>query len=124
VDGAASRYDFERANVVAVGFSNGANIAASLLLRQPNALRRAILLSPMVPFEPSPLPNLAGTAVFVGAGKHDPVTAPEETQALVAMLRAAGAAVTVHWTDGGHGVTEAEVDAARHWLGTTLAGPG
>src|SRR5690606_6783393 len=70
---AAEAYGFRPDGVVAVGFSNGANIASSLLLRQPGILRGAILLSPMVPFEPELLPDLAGTFVFIGAGRRDPI---------------------------------------------------
>ena len=60
-----------RSGIVAVGFSNGANIAASLLLRDPGLLRGAVLLAPMVPFEPDSLPDLSGTAVLIGAGRAD-----------------------------------------------------
>ena len=74
LEGAATRYGFDPGRVVAVGFSNGANIAASLLLRHPGRLRGAVLLSPMVPFEPEPAPDLGGTPVFIGAGKAGPVT--------------------------------------------------
>lgn len=113
---AAERYGFDPRGIVAVGFSNGANIAASLLLRRPGVLRGAVLLSPMVPFEPVRPPALAGTSVFVGAGRMDPIAPPAHAERLAAILRSAGADVTSHWSAGGHSVTPDEVDAAREWL--------
>jgi predicted esterase/catechol 2,3-dioxygenase-like lactoylglutathione lyase family enzyme len=110
--------------IVAVGFSNGANIAASLLLRYPGVLRAAVLLSPMVPFEPDPLPDLKGTAVFVGAGRSDPMVPAPQTERLAELLRRSGADVTVHWDAGGHAVTEGELDTARAWLAREVTPPG
>lgn len=123
IDGAASAYGFDRANVVAVGFSNGANIAASLLLKRGAVLRGAALLSPMLPFEPEAAPALAGTAVFVGAGRDDPLVPAAQVERLAELLRGAGAEVAVHWHAGGHGLTPGEVEAARAWLGR-IATPG
>ena len=119
---AARAYDLRPDGVVAVGFSNGANIAASLLLRRPGVLRGAVLLSPMVPFEPEPLPDLRGTSVFIGAGRTDPMVPADQTERLAALLREAGADVTLHWEEGGHGVTKGEVDAAAQWIAQCLAG--
>ena len=116
IDGAAATYGLDRDGIVAVGFSNGANIAASLLLRNGATLRGAVLLSPMVPFDPETLPDLSGVPVFIGAGKADPIAPPESAERLAELLRRAGAEVTVHWTTGGHTVTNGELDAARGWL--------
>ncbi|HEX6537352.1 MAG TPA: VOC family protein [Gemmatimonadaceae bacterium] len=122
---AATRaYELEPDGVVAVGFSNGANIAASLLLRRPGVLRGAVLLSPMVPFESDSLPDLGGTAVFIGAGRNDPMVPPEQTERLADLLRRSGADVTLHWEPGGHGVTTGEVDAAKRWIAHCLAAQG
>ena len=116
VERAVATYGLERDGIVAVGFSNGANIAASLLLRRPGLLRGAVLLSPMVPFEPAVPPRLAGTAVFIGAGKHDPIAPAAQAERLAELFRRSGADVTLHWEAGGHAVTRAEVEAARAWL--------
>lgn len=113
---AAEAYRLDPHGIVAVGFSNGANIAASVLLRKPGLLRGAVLLSPMVPFEPSTMPNLSGTAVFIGAGRRDPIVPPENTERLAAILREAGASVTLHWEAGGHTVADGELRAAREWI--------
>jgi glyoxalase family protein len=116
IEAAAKTYELNRDGIVAVGFSNGANIAASLLLSRPGLLRGAVLLSPMVPFEPDAPPDLTGTFVFIGAGRADSIAPPEQAEHLAELLRRAGAAVTVHWESGGHTLTDGEVDAARQWL--------
>ena len=122
VDGAAETYALDPRRVVAVGFSNGANIAGSLLLRRPGLVRRAVLLSPMVPFEPDPLPDLKDTSVFVGAGRSDAMVPAAQTERLVSLLRDAGADVTVHWEKGGHAIAPAEISAAQKWLASGLVG--
>jgi predicted esterase len=116
VEAATLSYHLEPDGIVAVGFSNGANIAASLLLRRPGLLRGAVLLSPMVPFEPDALPRLEGTAVFIGAGRSDPIALPEQAERLARLLQHAGAEVHLHWDPDGHAVTQEELDAAREWL--------
>src|SRR5690606_9766709 len=120
VRAAAETYQLDRDRIVAVGFSNGANIAASLLLRHPGVLRGAVLLSPMVPFEPEQLPDLSGTSVFIGAGRTDPLVPAELAERLADLLRQAGADVTLHWEPGGHAVTREEVEEARQWIARCL----
>ena len=106
ITAAATTYGLDRDGIVAVGFSNGANIAASLLLRRPGLLRAAVLLSPMVPFDADPLPDLAGMPVFIGAGRGDQIASPAQSEQLADLLRRAGAEVTIHWEEGGHSITE------------------
>ena len=114
---AAARERYELANgIVTVGFSNGANIGASLLLSNPKSLAGAVLIRPMVPFEPEMPPDLAGIPVWLGAGKADPLVPRESTERLAAILEEAGAEVTTHWSPGGHGLTAEEVEVARRWL--------
>lgn len=113
---AARVYGFDLSGVVAAGFSNGANIAGSLLLKHPELVRRAVLLAPMVPFEPNPLPDLKGTGVFIGAGRADAMVPPQNTERLAQLLRDCGAAVEIHWDNGGHAITPMEVSAAAAWL--------
>jgi predicted esterase len=121
VTAAAGAYRLDRERVIAVGFSNGANIAASLLLRRPGVIRSAVLLSPVVPFEPDALPDLRGTGVFIGAGRTDSIAPPTEAERLAWLLRQGGAAVTLHWMPGGHAVTAGETAAAREWIADRLA---
>jgi predicted esterase len=113
---ARSDYGFESDPVIAVGFSNGANISASLILLRPEVLNGAILFRPMVPLTPQTLPVLGNLPVWAGASRNDPFIAPKETERLIALLRKAGADVTLRWGEGGHSITGAEVDAARAWL--------
>lgn len=116
LDEAAERYGFDRRGVVAVGYSNGANIAASLLFHHQDALRGAILHHPMVPRRGVQLPALTGLPVFIGAGSNDPICSPEEVHELESLLTGAGASVTVHWESNGHQLTQTEVEAAAVWF--------
>ena len=102
--------------IVAVGFSNGANIGGSLLLTKPDALAGAVLIRPMVPFEPETPPKLTGIPVWLGAGRTDTLVPRESTERLAAILKGGGAEVTTHWSPGGHGLTAEEVEVARRWL--------
>ena len=112
----ARAYRFGGGRVVAAGFSNGANIAASVLLRHPGVLRGAMLFAPMVPFEARPMPDLRGTHVFVGAGKRDAVAPPAQAERLITMLRDSGADVTVEWHEGGHELNAPLAKAAKAWF--------
>ncbi|MGB5107184.1 MAG: alpha/beta hydrolase [Candidatus Zixiibacteriota bacterium] len=117
---AASAYNLNRNRMVGAGYSNGANIAASLLLAQPETLRTAVLFRPMVPFVPPKLPNLDGVNILICGGKHDEVVAPEEAVRLAELLHEANAAVSIHWADAGHGLSSQEIAQAREWLGAKL----
>lgn len=119
---AAARYRFDPASLIAVGYSNGANIAGSLLLLHPGLLGSAVLLRPMVPLVPEAAPDLAGTRVFAAAGRRDPIVPVAESERLAALLRGYGADVDLHWHDGGHELTNAEITAARIWLAFDLPG--
>lgn len=120
ITAAATTYGLDRDGIVAVGFSNGANIAASVLLRRPGLLRAAVLLSPMVPFEPDAPPDLSGIPVFIGAGRGDPIAPPAQSERLAELLRRFGADVALHWEPGGHSIADGEVTAARVWLERVL----
>jgi len=119
---AATAYGFDPAGLVAVGFSNGANIAASLMLRRPTVLAGAALLRPMVPYEAEPLPDLSGRRVLIGAGKADPVAPPAHAESLAATFARAGAAVTLAWNEGGHGLGPHDFAEVRNWMGRSFAG--
>ncbi|WP_334072355.1 MULTISPECIES: alpha/beta hydrolase [Paenibacillus] len=121
LDEAAQNYGFNRRNLVAVGYSNGANIAGSLLFHHKDALRGAILHHPMVPRRGISLPALDGVPVFIGAGRNDPLCSPEESEELERLLAEAGAKVTVHWEMSGHQLSPSEVDAASVWYQRTFA---
>ena len=116
VAAAAQHYGFASDNVVAVGYSNGANIAASMLLLRPEILSAAILFRAMVPLIPDRQPNLSSIRVWIGAGEHDPIIPTSETNALAELLRNDGADVTIRYFQTGHQLTRDDVDAARDWL--------
>jgi predicted esterase len=113
---AADRYDIDNKNIIAVGYSNGANIAASILLLRPESLAGAILFRAMVPLEPDKPPELANIHVWIGAGNHDPIIPTSESQSLVNLLRTAGADVTVRFLNAGHALTSTDISLARDWL--------
>lgn len=115
VQAAATRYGFDLDNVVALGYSNGANIAGSLLLLNPQLLRAALLLSPMLPLKPERTPHLTGVPIFIAAGRADPIVPPENTKELVSLLEHAGANVTQLWHPGGHELSQSVMEAARKW---------
>lgn len=113
---AADRYEFDLRRVIAVGFSNGANIASSLLLTRPELIGAAVLFRAMVPFVPEQPPALSGTPVLISNGRQDPLIAPAETERLASLLKRAGADVTLEWQPGGHNLTQPDVTRARDWL--------
>ena len=117
VTAAAQHYGFATDQLVAVGYSNGANIAASMLLLRPEIMHRAILFRVMVPLIPDTLPDLSSGRVWIGAGDQDPIVAASETKRLAELLRRAGADVTIRFANAGHGLTNDDLEAARHWLG-------
>ncbi len=116
VDQAADQHGFDRERLVAVGYSNGANIAASLMLLHPGLLRAAVLFRAMVPFEPEETPDLSGMPVFLAAGRRDTMIAPDNTERLAAILGEAGADLDLRWRNVGHPLTYEELEEAREWL--------
>lgn len=116
VSAAAQQYGFAADTITAVGYSNGANIAASMLLLRPGVLSRAVLLRAMVPLVPETAPVLTGTKVFLASGLSDPILPIGNARQLASMLRMAGAELTFSELHAGHQLTSAELDAARVWL--------
>lgn len=113
---AAAHYGFDQTRVVAVGFSNGANIGSSLLLLRPGVLAGGVLLRAQVPIVPDPVPHQEGTRVLISNGQADPLVSPAETERLAALLRSTGADVTLVWQSGGHNLTRADLSTAHTWL--------
>lgn len=102
--------------IIALGYSNGANIAASLFLMRPEILEGGVLLRAMVPFQPASLPDITHTRIFLAGGKRDPIIHPENTESLARLLKSAGSKVHLHWTDGGHELHSSEIARAKDWL--------
>jgi phospholipase/carboxylesterase len=124
VAAAVDEHDLDARSVVAAGFSNGANIAAGLLLLHPGVLRGALLFSSMLPLRPPVLPDLTDTGVFMSAGRVDAMAPADQAEALAELLTDAGAGVELHWHDRGHGIDMAQVEAARRWLRKLRAATG
>lgn len=108
-------YARDREHVTAVGYSNGANIAATLMLKHEKIFDKAILFHAMVPFRNKDMQALDDTKIFVGAGLNDPIIPKKETEELVKVLREQGATVKDEWFEYGHQLTMEEVQAANDW---------
>ena len=116
IDAAATEHGFARESVVAVGYSNGANIAVSTLLLYPKVLSAAVLFRPMFPFEPEGSPELDGIPILIVSGTNDPLIDRDQPERLAEVLKEGGAEVTLNWSAAGHQLERAEVDVAQRWL--------
>jgi len=122
VSQAAAKYGFDLDQLYAAGFSNGANMAASLMLRHPEALRGAFLMRAMVPFEPSSPPALTGTRVLITSGESDPLVTRGQAERLANILREGGAEVEHLWVHAGHNLARGELVEAKRWFGGLAPG--
>jgi phospholipase/carboxylesterase len=112
-----AEYGFDPGRVMALGYLNGANIAAAMLLTGAARFPRAVLARAMAPLEPEALPDLTGTEVLLAAGLYDPIATPAQTRRLNELLEGAGAKVTGHTEKSGHELTRGDMEAAARWLG-------
>lgn len=116
VTSAATRYGFDGHALTGVGFSNGANMLAALMLLGHGMPRWAVLLRPMLPLEPARLPNLQGYAALVASGDRDAMTPPDHPAKLIGALQRAGADVDTHTSHAGHELTKADLEAAALFI--------
>ena len=112
----SSKYMFDEKRIIAVGYSNGANIAASLLLRRPESLAGAILFRAMVPYSPTLMPDLSNKSIILLEGLYDPIVSRTEAQRLLEIFTNAQSNVTLKWQDSGHNLTNEDIFAAKKWL--------
>ena len=112
----SSKYMFDEKRIIAVGYSNGANIAASLLLRRPESLAGAILFRAMVPYSPTVMPDLSNKSIILLEGLYDPIVSTAEAQRLLEIFTNAQSNVTLKWQDSGHNLTNEDIFAAKKWL--------
>jgi len=112
----SSKYMFDEKRIIAVGYSNGANIAASLLLRRPESLAGAILFRAMVPYSPTVMPDLSNKSIILLEGLYDPIVSTAEAQRLLEIFTNAQSNVTLKWQDSGHNLTNEDIIAAKKWL--------
>ena len=116
VEKASRVYGFDARKVIAVGYSNGANIAASMLLLTPQTLSGAILFRAMVPLVPDNLPDLSDKHIFMSSGLRDPIATSQEAERLSGLLKQAGAVVDLQWQDSGHELIQDDIQTAKEWL--------
>lgn len=116
IEAASARYDFSTKRLIAVGYSNGANIAASLILLHPHYLAAALLFRVMMPFTPDIVRNFGDLSIFIGAGDRDPIIPRSQPEELAGTLEGGGADVTLFWHRGGHELGSDDVEAAKEWL--------
>ena len=114
---ASKVYKFDLRYIISIGYSNGANIASSLLLIHPEIITSAVLFRAMVPFIPEKVPNLTGKNIFIGAGQYDPIVPRKQTETLFGFFKKAGANVVLHFEENsGHELGYDEISAAKDWL--------
>jgi phospholipase/carboxylesterase len=119
IERAAEAYDLDPGRVTAVGYSNGANIAASLLFLHPESLAGAVLLHAMPPFIPEELPDLDGKPILLTAGRYDEMVPADEAELLGELYRRSGADISLVWMPGGHELTPTELEITKDWLAET-----
>ena len=117
---ASNIYSFNLDKTIAVGFSNGANIAASLLLSYPETIKGAILFRAMVPFIPDNMPNLSSKKVLLSAGIFDPIVSKSQIEGLLNILQKSGADVILKWQESGHNLSQMDIFNAKEWLNKNI----
>jgi predicted esterase len=110
---ASKTYAFDLNRITAIGYSNGANIAASILLLRPEVLSSAILFRPMILLVPDTLPNLSSKHVLISTELHDPIVSRNQTEELFVLLKKVGAKVSIQWQNSGHELTQRDIKVAR-----------
>jgi phospholipase/carboxylesterase len=113
---ASSRYTLDPGRVFALGYSNGANVASTVMFIEPGLIKAAILLRPMLVYEPEHTVDLSGSSVFISAGRMDTIVPSRSVEGLVKLFHAARAPVTLKWQMAGHNLVPSEVSEAAAWL--------
>lgn len=113
---AAERHEVGPSHTIGLGYSNGANILASVALAKPDLVDTLVLMHPLIPWTPDSQPGLKGRRILITAGEHDPICPAPLTNALVDYLNAQGAKVSVAWHPGGHEIAQTEIDAIAAFL--------
>lgn len=117
---AAHTHGLDTARLFALGYSNGANMVASLLLLYPHLLRGAVLFRAMMPLETPPVADLSAVSVLLSQGARDPLTDRERAEGLAQAFARCRARVTVKWQQAGHGLTDADLVDGMEWLAAAL----
>ncbi len=113
---AGRHYGFANRELTVLGYSNGANMAASMALVRPDAFQRGVLLRPMMPFDVAQVPGLEGKEYLILAGKEDRICPPDRARRLAETLAEGGAVVELEWQEAGHDLVPADYRRGREWL--------
>ena len=117
ISATTKEYGVDVTRLIAVGFSNGANVAATLLLLRPVVLAGAVLIRPMVVIDAPAAPrSLDGKRVLIASGTNDPIVSNDHPRRLASHLRAGGAEVTLHTHPASHGLAQSDITAAQAWF--------
>jgi predicted esterase len=116
LEDARKHYGLTGKRFIAIGYSNGANIASSLMFSHPEQLAGAILFRAMVTVEPVASPDLSRVSILLSEGERDPIVPKENAERLAKMFRLAGTRLQLHWHKGGHELGQDDLDTARLWL--------
>ena len=116
VNDASLQYSFDLSKTIAVGFSNGANIGASLLLLYPQVIAGAVLFRTLIPIIPNNLPNLSEKKIVILSGHYDPIVSKKNKQKIYFHYwKKTDAKVTIQWQESGHEITQDDVQIAKKW---------
>lgn len=113
---AAVTYRLDPSRIFAFGYSNGANIASTVMLIEPGAIQGSILFRPMLVYEPPDKPDLSGSSIFISAGRLDPIVPTASVEQLAEIFRSGNADVTLKWQISGHNLVPSEVREAAEWF--------
>jgi predicted esterase len=116
IGAASKRYGFRKRRLIIVGYANGANLAASLILLHPHYLAGAVLFRAIVPLVPDLIRDFSHLSVFIGAARLDPLIPSGQPEELAALFESGGADVTISWHQGGRELGEDDIQAAKYWL--------
>ncbi|EJN04562.1 alpha/beta hydrolase [Phyllobacterium sp. YR531] len=112
----ARKIEARPSKVIGLGYSNGANILASVMLKHPGLFNEAVLMHPLIPWQPAPQPGLAGKHVLITAGQHDPICPPSLTQDFADYLISQGVQTELVWHPGGHEIQQNEIAAIQRFV--------
>lgn len=116
LDDLSKEYDFNRNNITAIGYSNGANLIASLLMHYKHVVKEAVLMHPMVPLRTVEIPQMPDTSIMITAGTNDPIIPKKESEELYNLFSKAQADITMQWYPYGHRISEDELNDVKDWL--------
>lgn len=113
---AIAKYDLDASRIYALGYSNGANIASTVIFIEPRLLQGAVLFRPMLVYEPEERGDLSGTSIFISAGRMDPIVPVKSVERLTELFESSHAEVTLKWQSAAHNLVPSEVREAADWL--------